>query len=177
VGRLRRAGPALQGLYLFLAALWCGLLLAFAGGAGLVLETSPTRAAAGVVNRALLDALDESSYAALALLFVLFFAVERGSPFPRLPRALTLRLLVVAAAATIVSHLLVTPEMVSLKERAGAALDALPRTDPVLRDFGRLHAISALALLVRIGCAAGIFWLGLRASRPQPFFAAPPSHS
>ena len=85
---------------------------------------------------------------------MLFFAVERGSPFPRLPRALTLRLLVVAAAATIVSHLLVTPEMVSLKERAGAALDALPRTDPVLRDWGRLHAISALALLVRIGCAA-----------------------
>jgi hypothetical protein len=173
VGRLSR----LQGLYLFLAALWCGALVAFAGGAGVVLRASPTRASGGAVNRALLDAVDESSYIAIALLFILFFAVERASPLPRLPRALTVRLLVVAAAATIVSHLLVTPEMVSLRERAGAAFDALPRTDPVLRDWGRLHAISVLALLVRIGCAAGIFWLGLRGMRPQPLFAAPPAHS
>jgi hypothetical protein len=162
VGRLSRGRRSLAGLYLFVAALWCGLLVAFAGGAGLVLKASPSRSAGGAVNRALLDALDEASYVAVALLFVLFFALGRGRALPKLSRALTVRLLVVAAAATIVSHLLVTPEMVTLRDRAGALFDTLPKDDALRRDWGRLHGISVLTLLLRIGCAAGAFAFGLR---------------
>ena len=164
MGLLRRRGAGGTGLYLFLAALWCGILAAFAGGAGLVLTTAPSRSAAGTINRALLDAVDETSYAAIGLLFVLFFVVERRGGFSKLSRALTIRLLVVAAALTIVSHLLVTPELAALKDRAGVALDALAKDDPVRRDFGRLHGLSALALLLRIGCAAGIFAMGVGAA-------------
>jgi len=158
----------LTGTYLFAAALWCGLLLAFAGGAGIVLHASPTRAAGGAVNRALLDAADEASYVAVGILAVLFFALDRGGAFDKLGRGFTLRLLLVAAAATVVSHLLVTPEMLALRDRAGAAFDLLPKTDPLRRDWGRLHGLSVLALLLRIVCAGGLFALGFRATRPQP---------
>jgi hypothetical protein len=167
VGVLRRRAGSGTGFYLFLAALWCGILAAFAGGAGIVLKTAPSRSAAGTVNRALLDAVDESSYVAIGLLFVLFFVVERGGGFSKLSRGLTIRLLVVAAAATIVSHLLITPEIAALKDRAGVALDALAKDDPLRRDFGRLHGLSVLALLLRIGCAAGIFAMGIRAAAAQ----------
>jgi hypothetical protein len=167
VGLLRRRGAGAAEVYLFLAALWCGVLTAFAGGAGIVLRASPSRSAGGAVNRALVDAVDESSYVAIGLLFVLFFVVERSGGFSKLARGLTIRLLVVAAAATIVSHLLVTPELAALRDRASVALDALAKDDPIRRDFGRLHGLSALALLLRMGCAAGIFALGARASAAQ----------
>jgi uncharacterized protein DUF4149 len=168
VDRLSRAAGFLAGAYLFLAALWCGVLVAFAGGAGLVLRSAPSRAAGGAVNRALLDAVDEASYVAVGLLFVLFFLVKRQSPLPKISRALTLRLLIVAAAATIASHLLVTPEMTALRERAGDAFETLAKTDPLRRDWGQLHMLSVLALLLRIGASAGIFGLGLKTLRAQP---------
>jgi len=167
VGRL---SGALKSLYLFVAAVWCGLLVAFAGGAGLVLHASPSRTAGGVVNRALLDALDEASYVTVGLLFVLFLLVDRESRFPKLARAFTVRLLLVAAAATIVSHLLVTPEMAALRDSAGPAFETLAKTDTLRRDWGRLHGLSVLALLLRIGAAAGLFFLGFSATRQVPGF-------
>src|SRR5205085_5588930 len=137
--------------YLFVAALWCGALVAFAaGGARIVLHPSPTRQAGGAVNRALLDALDVASYAALALLVVLFLLIDRATPLARMPRAFTIRLLVVALAATIVSHLLVTPELAALRDRMGGVLDAVPPGDALRQQWGRLHALSVFALLLRI---------------------------
>jgi hypothetical protein len=153
----------LHALYLLLAALWCGALLSFAFGAGIVLRTSPSRQAGGTVNRALLDVLDVSSYAVVGVLLVLFLAVERRTPFRKLPRALTFRLFVVVIAATLVSHLLVTPEMVALRDRMGTAIDLVPKSDPLRMQWGRLHALSALALLLRIVCGLGLFGLGMTA--------------
>ncbi len=167
-----RPGP-LPGLFLFLAGLWTGALAFFAFGAGIVLKTAPTRADGGVVNRALLDALDVASLAlAAALLLVLGLLARRGT-WAGTSRALAVRLLALGAVAAFVSLYLITPEMVALRSRAGPLFDSLPAADPLRRAWGRLHALSALSLLLRILAAAAAFALGLRAGRPAATPADP----
>jgi len=159
-----RPGP-LAGLYLFLAGLWAGALSFFAFGAGIVLRTAPTRADGGVVNRALLDALDVASLALAGTLLVLLLLLARGGGWGGTSRALALRLLALGAVAAFVSLYLITPEMVALRSKAGPLFDSLPATDPLRRAWGRLHALSSLTLVVRIFAAAAAFALGLRARR------------
>ena len=57
---------ALRTALLLLLGAFTGALAFFAGTAGTVLRESPSRHAGGAVNRALLDLLDLSSYAAAA---------------------------------------------------------------------------------------------------------------
>jgi hypothetical protein len=152
----------LPGLYLFLAALWAGALSFFAAAAGIVLKTAPTRADGGVVNRALLDALDLASLLLAALLIVLAVVLDRGRPWGRTARGLSIRLLVLAAVAAFVSLYLITPEMVALRAKAGPLFDALPAADPLRRAWSRLHALSSLTLLVRLVAAAALFPIGFR---------------
>lgn len=148
-----------RALGLFLAASWCGALLFFAGTAGLVLATSPSRHVGGAVNRALLDGLDLVSLAVAAALLVIHVAVHRERTGTRLHRLLVPRLLVVAAVAAIASRYLVTPEMVALRDRMGTIIDLVPKSDPLRQDWGRLHAISSILLLVRIAASALVFGL------------------
>jgi hypothetical protein len=168
------ASRPLLGLYLFLVALWTGALLAFAGGAGLVLRAAPTRADGGVVNRALLDALDVASLALSGLLLALAFVLNRTRPWSRTARGFSLRLLAVAAVAAFVSLYLVTPEMVALRAKAGGAFDLLPATDPLRRAWGRLHGLSLLTLLVRLVCAAAAFGLAFGQLPAGPAREVPP---
>lgn len=160
-----RPGP-LPGLYLFLAGLWAGALSFFAFGAGIVLRTASTRADGGVVNRALLDALDVASLGFAAALLVLLSLLARGGAWGGTSRALALRLLALGAVAAFVSLYLITPEMVALRSKAGPLFDSLPAADPLRRAWGRLHALSSVTLVVRIVSAAAAFALGLRAGRP-----------
>jgi multisubunit Na+/H+ antiporter MnhB subunit len=172
---------ALHGLYLFLTGLWGGVLLAFTLGAGLVLRSAPSRQVGGIVNRALLDALDVLSYVAVGLLFALFLALRRREDWPKLTRILTPRLLVLMGVATIASHLLVTPEMVSLRDRMVVAVDLVPKEDPLRREWGRLHGISSLLLLGRLLGVANLFALGFWAVPVTTYVVRPedatPSHS
>jgi hypothetical protein len=159
--------PALLlGLYLFLAGLWTGALAFFAAGAGIVLRAAPTHADGGVVNRALLDALDVASLALAAAILLLLALLSRGGGWSGTSRALALRLLVLGAVAAFVSLYLITPELVALRSKAGSLFDSLPVTDPLRRAWGRLHALSMLTLVVRIVSACAAFALGLRAGRP-----------
>jgi len=169
-----RTSRPLLGLYLFLTALWSGTLLAFTGGAGLVLKAAPTRADGGVVNRALLDLLDVSSLALAGLLLILAFALNRTRPWSRTVRGVSLRLLAVAAVAAFVSLYLVTPEMVALRAKAGAAFDLLPATDPLRHAWGRLHGLSVLTLLVRLVCATAAFALAFAQLPREPAGSAAP---
>jgi len=173
------AARPLFGIYLFLAALWTGTLLFFALGAGIVLRMSPTRADGGTVNRALLDVVDVASLAAVGALFALAVGLDRARPWGPTARGLTLRLLAIAAVAAFVSLYLVTPEMVSLRQKAGAAFDLLPAGDPVRRAWGRLHGLSSLTLVVRLLCGTAVFFLGFsqagkEAATPPPAVTAPP---
>ncbi|MFI5180877.1 MAG: DUF4149 domain-containing protein [Thermoanaerobaculia bacterium] len=168
----------LQGVYLFLAGLWTGALTFFAAAAGIVLRTAPTRADGGVVNRALLDALDVGSLVLAAALLVLLALLSRGGGWSGTSRAIALRLLLLGAVAAFVSLYLITPEMVALRSKAGPLFESLPAVDPLRRAWGRLHALSSLTLLVRIVSAAVAFSLGLSAGRPaekpvEPGSAAP----
>lgn len=157
-----------HGLYLFLAALWCGEMTFFAaGGAFTVLHTATTRHVAGSINRALLDLIDLSSYATVLSLLALLIFVGRG--WPKLNRALSFRLLVVAAVATFVSHLVITPEMMTLRSAMPTIIDLVPKSDPLRAEWGRLHGYSSLALLLRILSAAGLFVFGFGpAAQPIP---------
>jgi hypothetical protein len=152
----------LLGLYLFLAGLWAGGLAFFAAGAGVVLRAAPTLADGGVVNRALLDALDVASLALAALLLAVAALLNRSRPWGGAARGISLRLLAVAAVAAFVSLYLITPEMVALRAKAGTLFDALPAADPLRRAWGRLHGLSVLTLLVRLVAAVAVFALGFR---------------
>ena len=155
-----RSRTLLAGTWLFVAALWCGML-AFFGlfGARTVLRTAPSRHAAGAVNRALLDGLDAVSLGAAVLLVVGLVFWSRAEPWSPRARGLALRLLAVAAVAAIASLYVITPEMMALRERMGD-IDLVLKTDPLRQQWGRLHGLSSLTLLVRLAAGIGAFTAG-----------------
>jgi hypothetical protein len=162
--RVTRASALRSALLLSLGAL-TGAFLFFAGTAGVVLRESPSRHAGGAVNRALLDALDVSTYALAALGFLLVLLIDRVEPMPKLQKGLALRLLAIVAAAAFASHEVITPQMMSLRERLPSIIDLLPAADPGRKEWGRLHAFSSAVLLVRILASAALFLLLSRKAR------------
>jgi len=162
--RVTRASALRSALLLSLGAL-TGAFLFFAGAAGVVLRESPSRHAGGAVNRALLDVLDLSTYAVAALGFLLVLLLDRVEPMPKLQKGLALRLLAIVAAAAFASHEVITPQMMSLRERLPSIIDLLPAADPGRKEWGRLHAFSSAVLLVRILASAALFLLLSRKAR------------
>ena len=163
---MRKGAPLARTLLLFGSALWCGALLFFAvAGARIVLETAGSRHLGGVVNRALLDALDVASFGMVALLLALALVARTSAEPTPLPTGLIVRLLVVALAGAFASLLVITPEMVALRDRMPVAIDLVDKADPLRKAWGRLHGYSSLALLVRILSAGAIFFLAARRPR------------
>jgi len=155
-----RGRTLLAGVWLFVAALWCGMLAFFGGfGARAVLLTAPSRHAAGAVNRALLDGLDAVSLGAVVLLVLGLVFWNRANAWSPRTRGLALRLLAVAAVAAIASLYVITPEMMALRERMGA-IDLALKTNPLRQEWGRLHGLSSLTLLVRLAAGIGAFAAG-----------------
>lgn len=151
---------ALAGGFLFVAALWCGMLAFFgAFGARVVLETSPSRHAAGAVNRVLLDVLDAASLGLALILGLGLVLWNRARPWSARARGYALRFLAIAAVAAAASLFVVTPEMMERRAKMGP-IDLVPREDPVRRAWGRLHGVSSLTLLVRLAATAGVFAAG-----------------
>lgn len=147
------------------------MLFFAAFGARIVLQASPSRHAAGAVNRLLLDALDVASFGAVAVLSLLLLVWNRFEPWRAGRRAFAAGLLVLAAGAAFASHRVITPEMMALRDRMGV-IDLVPKTDPLRRTWGQLHGLSSLSLVLRIGASAGLFLLALSAnesrSTPEP---------
>lgn len=166
-------GSALRTALLFVLGAYTGALLFFAGTAGVVLRESPSRHAGGGVNRALLDVLDVSSYAAAAVAFLLVLVLDRVEPLAKVQKGLALRLLAVVAAAAFASHEVVTPQMMALRDRLPTLIDLLPATDPGRKEWGRLHAFSSTILLVRILASAALFVLLVR--KPRRTIAVAPA--
>ncbi len=157
---MTRGIRALAGTFLFVAALWCGMLAFFgAFGARIVLETSPSRGAGGAVNGALLDVLDAASLGAAVLLGIGLLAWNRARPWTGRARGYTVRLIAIGAVAAAASLFVVTPEMIERRARMGP-IELVPKTDPVRIAWGRLHGVSSVTLLVRLAAAAGIFVAG-----------------
>ena len=157
-----RGRTLLAGAWLFVAALWCGMLAFFgAFGARTVLLTSPSRHAAGAVNRALLDGLDAVSLGVAVVLTLGLVFWNRAGAWSSRSRGLALRLLAIAAVAAIASLYVITPEMMALRERMGS-IDLAPKTNPLRQEWGRLHGLSSLTLLVRLAAGVGVFAAGFR---------------
>lgn len=158
--RVTRRGRALAGGFLFVAALWCGMLAFFgAFGARVVLETSPSRHAAGAVNRVLLDVLDASSLGAVLLLGIGLAAWNRARPWSARARGYAVRLLAIGAVAAAASLFVVTPEMMERRALMGP-IDLVSKDDAARVAWGRLHGVSAVTLLVRLVASAGVFAAG-----------------
>jgi len=150
----------LAGVWLFVTALWCGMLAFFGGfGARTVLLTAPSRHAAGAVNRALLDGLDAISLGVAIALVLGLVLLNRANTWSPRARGLALRLLAIAAVAAIASLYVITPEMMALRERMGA-VDLALKTNPLRQEWGRLHGLSSLTLLVRLAAGIGVFAAG-----------------
>jgi hypothetical protein len=111
------------------------------------------------VNRALLDGLDAASLGVAVALTLGLFLWNRARAWSPRARGLVLRLLAVAVVAAIASLYVITPEMMSLRDRMGA-IDLVPKTDPLRQEWGRLHGLSSLTLLVRLAAGVGIFAAG-----------------
>jgi len=157
-----RGRTLLAGAWLFVAALWCGMLAFFgAFGARTVLLTSPSRHAAGAVNRALLDGLDAVSLGVAVVLTLGLVLWNRAGAWSRRSRGLALRLLAIAAVAAIASLYVITPEMMALRERM-SSIDLAQKTNPLRQEWGRLHGLSSLTLLVRLAAGVGVFAAGFR---------------
>jgi hypothetical protein len=61
--------------------------------------------------------------------------------------------------AAIASLYVITPEMMALRDKMGA-IDLVAKTDPLRREWGRLHGLSSLTLGVRLLAAIGAFAVG-----------------
>ncbi len=157
---MRSRHAALTAIFLFLSAFWAGVLGFFlAFGARIVLLTSPSRHAGGLVNRSLLDALDGFSVGAGAVLVAVFLAIREDPGWTAFRKALALRLLALSLVAALASGVLITPAMSKIRERRGPDLFLASREDPDLRDWGRLHGLSFVALLTRVLSVVGVFAL------------------
>lgn len=157
---MTRGTRALAGGFLFVAALWFGMLAFFgAFGARVVLEASPSRHAAGAVNAVLLDVLDAASLGAALLLGLGLVLWNRARPWTARTRGIAVRLIAVAAVAAAASLFVVTPEMMERRARMGP-IDLVPKDDAARVAWGRLHGVSAVTLLVRLAASAGIFAAG-----------------
>ncbi len=145
-----------HGTLLFLSALWCGALTFFAGlGARIVLYAATSKNAAAPINRALLDALDIASAVLAVLLLVCVFLLKRQMTPGRF--GIAIRLIVLGGAAAVASHTVITPQMMAVRAKMPMLIDLLSKDDPARKAWGRLHAMSSLALGVRILAAAGLF--------------------
>lgn len=155
-----RGRTLLAGAWLFVTALWCGMLAFFgAFGARTVLLTAPSRHAAGAVNRALLDGLDATSLGVAVVLTLGLVFWNRAEAWSPRARGLALRLLAIAAVAAVASLYVITPEMMALRERMGP-IDLVLKTNPLRQEWGRLHGLSSLTLLVRLAAGIGVFAAG-----------------
>jgi regulator of protease activity HflC (stomatin/prohibitin superfamily) len=108
------------------------------------------------VNRALLDGLDAASLGAVLLLVAGLVLWNRAIAWSPRARGVALRLLAVAAVAAFASLYVITPEMMALRERMGA-IDLVEKTNPLRQEWGRLHGLSSLTLLVRLAAGIGAF--------------------
>ncbi|HQQ79300.1 MAG TPA: DUF4149 domain-containing protein [Thermoanaerobaculia bacterium] len=157
---MTKSARRLAAWFLFLAALWCGMLAFFgAFGARVVLDASPSRHAAGAVNKVLLDVLDAASLIFVLVLGLLLVFWNRARPWTRGARGYAVRFLAIAAVAAAASLFVVTPEMMERRARMGP-IDLVSKEDPLRKAWGRLHGVSSITLLVRILASAGVFAAG-----------------
>ncbi len=148
-GRRRVGTRAPRGLVALIAA-WLGAVLFFgAGVAPAAFAVLAQRSDAGALVGRLLPVL---FYAGMAVGLTMVIAAAALSAVRRVVRRALVTAGFIVIAACALAQFWVSPQIASVRDAAGARLDALAPNDALRLQFGRLHGMS-VALL-------GIAWLG-----------------
>lgn len=137
--------PFLRFLFQLLTGAWAGAILCFAAvlAPSLFAVLSPEQA--GSVVRLVIPKLDV--FGMVAGPVALAIAVGHDGT-PRGGRQLARAIcLVLVTALVCISFFGLTPRMEELRQAAEPSISALPREDPLRREFGMLHGISTLVML------------------------------
>jgi quinol-cytochrome oxidoreductase complex cytochrome b subunit len=162
--------PVLRFASLLALVLWVGGL-AVLGGIGAptifaVLESHDPiagRALAGVVFGAIFERFQYLAWALGALLLLLIGA--RAALGPR-PRWFGLRMWTVTLmlAMSLATGLVLAPRIDAIRESVAGPVASLPSTDARQIEFGRLHGLSNVLMLVTLLGGIGLLWAEMRDS-------------
>jgi hypothetical protein len=113
----------------------------------------PSRALAGAVVGQILPVIFVAGIVTAAVAF----ALEMRTPYES-RRLIVLVPLVVMAAACVMAHFRLGPQIEAVREAIGGAVDALDASDPRRIRFGRLHAMSVMWMgVAMLGAASVLF--------------------
>ena len=115
------------------------------------------RVLAGQVFGAVFGRFQHWSWLLGGLLIALL--VTRARLGPR-PRRLGLRLLAVSVmvALSLVTVLAITPRIDAIRSETAGAVSSLPDSDARKREFGRLHGLSNVFMLITLVGGLGLLW-------------------
>ena len=87
----------------------------------------------------------------------------RAALGPR-PRRLAVRVWVVALmlAMSLTSALVLAPRIEAIRTEANGAVHSMPDGDARRTEFGRLHAVANILMLITLAAGAGLIWAELR---------------
>lgn len=151
--------------YLLALVFWVGGLLALGGIAAPATFAALTgahgvagREMAGLAFGAMLRRFHVAAYASAAIMFASLIVMAALGPRP-VRLAVRLGILIVMAALTLYSGMVVSPRIERLQRAVGGPVAALAETDPRRAEFGRLHGLSTLLLgVTAAGGLALLFW-------------------
>lgn len=151
--------------YRLVVGVWMGGLLCFGAVLAPALFRVLTPEQAGSVVREVFPSLDVFALVAGVMLVALSVAHD-GVPRSWLHRIRVVVLSVMFGCAA-VSFWWVTPKMEALRRQANDSVSALPKEDPVRRQFGALHGVSATLMLAELAFGLGALALGPRSRRGE----------
>ena len=115
------------------------------------------RVVAGQVFGAVFERFQHWAWALGGLLIALF--VARALLGPR-PRRLGLRLLAVAVmvSLSLVTALAISPRIEAIRSETAGSVSSLPDSDARKGEFGRLHGLSNVFMLITLLGGVGLIW-------------------
>jgi hypothetical protein len=153
---------------LVVLALWVGGLVAMGVAAPVIFsvleahDPAAGRVVAGLVFGAVFEHFQRYAWGLGGLQIVLLGL--RAALGPR-PRRLALRLSTVGLmlALSLGASFVLAPRINAIRDAvAPQTVAALPATDPRQAEFGRLHGLSNVAMLVTVGLGAALLWAEMR---------------
>ena len=160
----------LRYLALLALALWIGGLVALGAAAAPQLFTvlaaqdpASGRETAGLLFGAMFHRFQHYAWAFAGLLF--FSLGLRAALGPR-PRRFAWRVWIVAGmlVGSLTTAFYITPRIDAIRQSVHGAVASLPETDSRKADFGRLHGLSSLLMVLTVVAGAGLMWAEMKDS-------------